>query len=92
MTLVSRFSLIAADLIGLYITWYRTHETLRLARHDRLSGGHGKPTFSFTLLRDGAYDGSALKFSIAHSRLWQEPYIFRQSLPLRLASSECLIS
>ncbi|TBU57452.1 hypothetical protein BD310DRAFT_821614, partial [Dichomitus squalens] len=60
VTLASRFSLILADLVGLYITWYRTHETIRIAHRNRMSGGHNKPTFSFTLLRDGTIYFSTL--------------------------------
>ncbi|TBU22117.1 hypothetical protein BD311DRAFT_676805, partial [Dichomitus squalens] len=50
ITELSRFSLIGADLLVLCVTWYRTHETVRMSR---VSDTAGVQTFSGTLLRDG---------------------------------------
>ena len=63
VTLVSRFSLIVTDLIGLYITWYRTHETVRLSGRASAHLALGKETFADTLLYNGAW--SSLAFDVS---------------------------
>ncbi|TBU52783.1 hypothetical protein BD310DRAFT_939446 [Dichomitus squalens] len=49
--MASRFSLVAADLLVLCITWYRTHETVKMSRH--IAPDRTRPSFASTLLRDG---------------------------------------
>ncbi|TBU44167.1 hypothetical protein BD309DRAFT_862854 [Dichomitus squalens] len=50
--LLSRFSLVGADLLVLCVTWYRTYETIKVAR--QVAGGLRNRTFANILLRDGA--------------------------------------
>ncbi|TBU46401.1 hypothetical protein BD309DRAFT_954193 [Dichomitus squalens] len=64
LTELSRFCLIGADILVLCVTWYRTHEIVRMSR---LSDTAGIQTFSGTLLRDGtSYFLTLVVFNILH--------------------------
>ena len=50
VTIISRSSLIASDLIVIVVTWFATYKTTKLAR---ASGHKARMTLSVLLLRDG---------------------------------------
>ena len=50
VTIVSRVSLISADLLVLLATWYRSYATVKLFHQNRIRG----QTLASVLLRDGA--------------------------------------
>ena len=50
VTILTRSCTIASDVVVLLVTWYRTHETVKLSFHD-----HPRQTFASILLIDGRY-------------------------------------
>ncbi|TBU62403.1 hypothetical protein BD310DRAFT_974219 [Dichomitus squalens] len=61
---VTRSSLIASDLVVLYVTWYRTYATAKLSLRE---GGPGRKTFASIILLDGTmYFMTLLILNILH--------------------------
>ncbi|TBU22817.1 hypothetical protein BD311DRAFT_675200, partial [Dichomitus squalens] len=58
MTVATRLSLVAADILVLCVTWSRTQETITARRRSEAGGRH-KRTFAGTLLRDGSQSTSS---------------------------------